>query len=418
MNTDTFGILVRRILFKGFGAVRWLYYFCNERRFSKLCIQEEREIVTQFSAMSSGQEGRVKTASFSSRVLTYVEGLRVRSSPYGQYSFSTSSSVPVLYSSVYAVLIRSLLCDLDRLSASDREEWISYIKGFQCRDGMFRDEAIRVESSETRDYQCGWRHLTLHAIMALSALGSTADKEFSIINSLGSENRLTQWLSSLPWRYKATLASSTVQNIGTLLQYSRDRQNNKEAQQLLDSLFRWLNKTQNPKTGSWGITLSGRRGISEQVHTGYHIWLLYFFDKIELKYKENIIDLLLETRSSLGSFGPFPSSSACDDIDTIDPLVRLFKLTEYRKAEVLDALRKAVPWVLFNQNRDGGFVFERNRVLYYGHNFLSAEKNVSSLFPTWFRLLSLALLAQEIVDYTFLSQDWRFLNCPGHQFPV
>ena len=418
MNTDTFGILVMRILFKGLGTVRWLYYLCNERRLSKLCIQEEREIVTQFLAMSAEQEGRVKTTSFSRRILIYVEGLRVRSFPYGRYRFSTRSSVPVLYSSVYAVLIRSLLGDLDKLSASDREEWISYIKGFQCRDGMFRDEAIRVESSETRDYQCGWRHLTLHAIMALSALGSTADKEFSIINSLGSENRLTQWLSSLPWRYKPTVASSAVQNIGTLLQYSRDRQNNKETQQLLDSLFRWLNNTQNPITGSWGIALPGRRGISDQVHTGYHIWLLYFFDNIELNYRNNIIDLLLKTSSSLGYFGPFPSSSACDDIDTIDPLIRLSKLTDYRKEEVMEVLRKAVTWVLFNQNRDGGFVFKRNKVLYYGHNLLSAEKNVSSLFPTWFRLLSLALLAQKIVDYTFLSQDWRLLNCPGHQFPV
>lgn len=79
-------------------------------------------------------------------------------------------------------------------------------------------------------------------------------------------------------------------------------------------------------------------------------------------------------------------------------------------------LRRALPWVLVNMNDDGGFVFRRGEKFVYGHERMSSERDKSAMFPTWFRTLSLAYLAQALPDSVVGGFDWQFLCCPGLQF--
>ena len=67
-------------------------------------------------------------------------------------------------------------------------------------------------------------------------------------------------------------------------------------------------------------------------------------------------------------------------------------------------------------NADGGFVFRRGEPLVYGHERMSSGADESAMFPTWFRTLSLAYLAQALPDSAVGGFDWQFLHCPGHQF--
>jgi hypothetical protein len=60
-------------------------------------------------------------------------------------------------------------------------------------------------------------------------------------------------------------------------------------------------------------------------------------------------------------------SIACENIDSIDILCRLAATVPDRRAEIDEALRKAVSWVLCNQVDDGGFVFRLYEPFTYGH---------------------------------------------------
>jgi hypothetical protein len=135
------------------------------------------------------------------------------------------------------------------------------------------------------------------------------------------------------------------------------------------------------------------------------------------------VDTVLATQNPVGGFGwgihnpeqPF-RSSACEDIDSIDPLARMCRLTSYRRDEVFGVLRRAADWVLTNRAPDGGFVFTRDRFFDYGHPEFTAEAGQGSMFPTWFRTLSLAMVGKALPDGPPGEYPWHFVDCPGYQF--
>lgn len=103
-------------------------------------------------------------------------------------------------------------------------------------------------------------------------------------------------------------------------------------------------------------------------------------------------------------------------IDSIDPLCRMTQLTDYRRADIRAALEKAADRALKNRMADGGFVFMRNLPFEYGHSELRGAAGQGALFPTWFRLLSLALIGKTLPDHPLGRIPWRFIACPGMQF--
>ena len=144
------------------------------------------------------------------------------------------------------------------------------------------------------------------------------------------------------------------------------------------------------------------------VQFAYHLLPMFFYDNIDINNKEIIIDLCLKTQNIAGGFGVKINSSACEDIDSIDILIRFSQLTSYKKEEIDLALKRAFIWVLANQNNDGGFVFRRNEAFMYGHEQMSSGKNESALFPTWFRTLTIGYLS----NY-FYNKDFFFVKSPG-----
>jgi len=71
---------------------------------------------------------------------------------------------------------------------------------------------------------------------------------------------------------------------------------------------------------------------SLMVVTAYHFWILYFYDKRPIQYVEQAIDTILATQNKFGGFGVPLNSSACEDIDSIDPLCRFYFITDYKAA--------------------------------------------------------------------------------------
>jgi hypothetical protein len=344
----------------------------------------------------------------------------------GRYRYSADAARVTLYSSCYAALARSLLGTLGEMSAAECEEWAAYLHAHQDADGLYRDPVIFGQGWYTQDpLWCGRPHLTCHVLPALVCLGARAEKELRWLDPWRDPDRLVRWLESRDWGAGISWTGNEIMNVGTLLQYARDYQEDTAAGRAVAVLLEWLSKRHiNPGTGVWGTFDPGDPlGRSHAVQAAYHWWALFFYDGVPIPSAERAIDTLLETQNELGGFGwgvhhpqqPF-LSSACEDIDSLDPLARLTRVTPYRQAEVRAALVKGADWVLSNQAADGGFVFMREAAFEYGHAELRAGNGRGGMFPTWFRLLSLALLGRALPDHPLASMDWQFVNCPGMQF--
>jgi hypothetical protein len=348
------------------------------------------------------------------RTLDYIATNEKPEINVGAYSYKPGGP-PLLYSSSFAVLTRHLYNDLDTLTLGERAQWISYIQSFQSDDGFFRDPSLDIPSF-TNVYWWGWPHMTLIVLMALNAIGGIAQKRFQIIDPFRKKGRMEDWLETRNWKNEPASVSNEIQNYATLLQYARDFQDEVWCEDVLKEMYDWLDRHQDPQTGLWGSEFNTPQLLSYGVQTGYHLWLLYFYDRRPIQYLEQIVDSCLATQNKLGGFGEPLNSSACEDIDTIDPLVRLYFAIDYRRDDILKALEKALPWVMVNINENGGWVFRRYESFQYGHPLMQANENESSMFPTWFRTLSLAYLSKVLSSKPIADIEWRFLKSSGLQF--
>ncbi|MBN2294404.1 MAG: hypothetical protein JXM70_18390, partial [Pirellulales bacterium] len=279
------------------------------------------------------ETGQPTIKTIRNKTLEYIESLRLAGGPYGRWRYSAEVTEPTLYSSTYAAMTRDLYRDLDRLATSEREQWISYLQSHQDDDGLFRDPAIFGQGWYKNDPEwCGRRHLSCHVITALASLGATAAKPMRFLDSFLARGALERWLEQRDWARGVDIVGNEVLNVGTLLQYARDYQKNIPCANAMRTMLDWMtHHHMNPATGLWGdLNADDPRQFSRLVQAGYHFWLLYFYDRRPVPHPDHIVDSCLRTQNSRGGFGqgvhnsadPF-NSSACEDIDSIDPLTRL-----------------------------------------------------------------------------------------------
>jgi len=349
------------------------------------------------------------------KTLSFTNSLQI-DNKIGMFKYSQSTSKPNLYSSVYACLIFSLYDEIDSLTKNDRTQWATYLNSFQSEnDGLYYDEALKNHLFNDSDWW-GARHLALHLISALTALDSKPKFPFKFLEYFYKEENLLIWLDSNNWEGDFSHRNdidNKVMNIGCLLQYSRDAFQDKSAGDSLSILTDYLKSKVIEKSGIWGNdNLGDPYSLSRMIQFTYHLLMIFFYDNLKLDNKETIIDLTLKTQNNYGGFGVTMNSSACEDIDSIELLTRMSRLTNYRSEEIRLAINKALVWILTNMNDDGGFVFRRNEAFQYGHDEMYSGINESSLFATWFRTLSLAYIAK----YLQLENSFRVIRSPGYQF--
>ena len=131
---------------------------------------------------------------------------------------------------------------------------------------------------------------------------------------------MAEWLENRNWQSDPAEVSNEVQNYGILLQYARDFQHEAWCQDVLNEMYLWLDRHQDPKTGLWGNGFDTSRLLSLGVQTGYHLWLLYFYDNRPIQYVDRIIDSCLATQNRLGGFG-VPLNSIVP-VKILIPLIR------------------------------------------------------------------------------------------------
>jgi len=348
---------------------------------------------------------------YSNEIITFVQSLKTNED--NSYRYSPSVSKSNIYNSIYACLLFFLLDKHNNFSRKELLSWGEHINSFQREDGFYIDKCIETERYYNEDWW-GAKHLSPHAIIALNYIGIKPKYEFNYIKKYYDKNELISYLKSLDFEDIITTdADNSIMNLGVLLQYQRDFFDDVQAGETLDTFISELERRINMKWGSWGFGNDDDINyLSRTQQFAYHLYSLWLYDKRPINYAHKLIDLTLKIQTRLGGFGPRINSSACEDIDAIFLLNKLSKITSYRKDDINIALKKAFPWVLSNQNDDGGFVFSRNEPFEYGHPIMGSKKNESHLFATWFRTLSIAYLTQ----YLEIKNSFNIGRCPGYQF--
>jgi len=344
--------------------------------------------------------------------LSYVNSMRFSPSSF-EYLYSSSCTKPNIYSSAYACMILSIFNVLNELTEVEKLEWAKYFNNFQNKeDGLFYDKSIINFDYINADWW-GARHLTIHLIGAFVALGQRPKYQFNYLKNYYNLTYLKAWLDEKDWLGKFPHSDdidNKIMNIVLALQYQRDYWNDYKAGMAVKFVQEYLIEKINPDTGMWGYyNINDKNELSRMIQFSYHIFAMYFYDNIDICNKEKIIDYTLKTQNIYGGFGVMLNSSACEDIDSIDILIRLSNLTSYRRNDIVLALKKAFIWILVNQNEDGGYVFRRNEPMFYGNEQMYSGRNRSAMFPTWFRTLTIAHLSN-----FFGRSEFNIIRAPSY----
>lgn len=326
------------------------------------------------------------------------------------YKFSQSCQKDTLYASVYACMVRAWL---NNITEKEKQEWGEYFNSFQNSEGFYIDNNCFNEKYMNGD---GWgaRHLIPHILIALKRTDSQPKYEFSFLNKMKNPDNIVKLLESLDFK-NIWGSSNTIMNYGVSMQYARDYMNLPFHDSIL-ALEEWLIKRIRSDCGMWQMDKNIENHVLyETIRGAYHIYPLFIYDNIKIPYFEKAMPYLLRAQNSQGGFDVNKNSSACDDIDAIDPLLRIAAQFDMRNNLTI---RKTI-WlakrnILNNRNGDGGFVFDRrSEFAYGGAQQLSSKLNESNLFGTWFRLLSLLL-----IENYYGNKDINLLDFPGYELKI
>ena len=352
---------------------------------------------------------------FRAGVLGFMKSMQADESGV-QYRYSASSRKPTLYSSAYACMTLSLLDAVESLSAETRHSWAEYFDSFQRdSDGLFYDPVVAGRLFDQSDWW-GARHLALHMISAYTVMGRRPKYPFTFLDPYCDLAYLESWLDGYNWLQRVPDSSdfdNKLMNIGGLLQYRRDFWGDQNAGDAVTFIQQYLYDKINPESSMWGscdaLDLSQH---SRMVQFAYHLFQIYFYDEMFDFDADKVSGNALSTQNTWGGFGVKPNSSACEDIDSIDILIRLASRSLRLAPDIRDALEKGFAWVVSNQTHDGGLVFRRHEKLRYGHVQLSEDGKSGGMLPTWFRTLTVVYLAR----YFDVPGNYRITRCPGYEF--
>lgn len=340
-------------------------------------------------------------------VIEYTASMKIKEI---YYKFSNTSDIATIYSSVYACLLNGLY---NEWNDEEKNIWKIYFDSHQKENGLFEDK--QYDNHKYYHGSNGWGayHLIPHLTIAYDRIGATPKYEFVYLNNLKEPDAMIKWLKTLDYR-KVWGSSNAIMNYGVAMQYARDKMN-MPFEKSIDAMEDFLLKNINSKYGMWFDGKINKKAQRYEMIRGlYHILPILYYDHINLPYAERAIEQIIMSQNKWGGFDTYIGSSACDDIDAVDPLLRLSKQLKLNDETILSLLEKAKIWILFNQNQDGGFVFEKGKPFMYGEQkCLSSIANESNMFATWFRSVSL-----ELIESFINKSSSRFMRTPGYECPL
>lgn len=383
-------------------------------------IEDELHIVNE--KLSPIPQPFAKVVKFSSiedirqATLSFAASLRVtKDGHFLGYRFANETRSPLLYCTLAVLLLKHIY----RVEDESIENELARVLSYQSDDGLFRDPAIACPTAEREDWW-GWRHLTLHSLMTLALYGKQTPHRQCYLDRFLNRDYLWEYLNKLNWDGRAAWTSNEVQNLGVMLQYARDYQEFSNANELLGIIFDAIKDHQNIETGLHGDRFDTPEKMSSGMQASYHFWLLYAYDHRPIPNVNRVVESALLTQNIRGGYSAHWHSSACEDIDSIDTIVRFGCYTDIDTRMIRASLQRALSSILTNINADGGWVFRRDEPLVLPHPEMCSPINKSNIFYTWFRTLALAycLIGLDKECPKELRYDWNIGWAPGHHLAI
>ncbi len=324
---------------------------------------------------------------------------------------STPGGQETLYASAFACMIYQYTGRLKKLAVAQKQAWAAYFNSWQDpKTGYFMGPELIPAEMQSRKHS--WehvsRHLAAHVLPALALLGAKPAYPLTFARPFTDLAYLQSWLEARDWR-DAWLEGNNLIFVGQFLIHLRDVEGVAAARPALDLYFDWLDNEVDPNTGLWGS--NGFCSPEAALYGGYHQLIVYYYENRSVNYPERLVDVALSLQHADGGFHPRGGGGACEDTDAIDILVNMYKLIDYRRPQIRAALRRGARHILKRQMPDGGFVYRLDTpFIHMGIRRTASPANQSNLFPTWFRLHTLALMSEILTDEPFAQGEWGFNN--------
>ena len=340
-----------------------------------------------------------------SKAWNYAESLRTQGF---SFKFSSSAIGTSFFNTVYYLLI----CSLVGKKIENKEEWVTYLNSFQDNDGIWRDKNSLFRNWPMRNAEWNDIHIIPHIIYVYEYLSARPQKKFSFLDKFLDRNFLETFLENEIDFRNFWGSSNGLMNYLVSLIYARDVLCEKKYNKVISDIIQYLVNSENFHDGMW-YTNTDIDSLYDSVRGGYHVWMLLLQEGVNFNSK-NIIDNILSLQNKLGGFSKEPISSTCANIDCIDPMVRFSRLNpDYKREEIQGSLLSVRKYLMHNQNKDGGFCFQKFKRLRYGNNESTSTWGESNIFATWFSLLALL-----IVDEHLNGSSWLKSNLPGMQYRI
>jgi len=323
-----------------------------------------------------------------------------------------------LYASAFAVMIYHYFGRLDQFDADHLGRWSEYLLEFQDpQSGLFIGPEIKEGPllSAAHDPEHLALHSTCHVLPALNLLGQKPRYPLQYMDKFLDREQVRLWLDDRDWG-SAWLEGNNLLFVGQLLTYIHEILGDDRASEPLAEFFKCLDEKVDVRTGLWGT--DGHCNLETAIFGAYHQLILYYYWQHPVTSPEKLIDGVLSIQHKDGGFFQYWGGGSCQDVDSVDILVNMYKITDYRKSEIETALRKVSKAVLGRMTHEGGFVGMRMREFcHMGMAYTSAPENTANMFSTWFAVHTLFLVSELIdlpctreIDYQYndtASMGWH-----------
>lgn len=315
----------------------------------------------------------------------------------GQYT-NCSGGKETLYASCFALMIYHYFGELDKFESHYLTSWGDYILNFQDqKQGYFYGPEIsegKLLSDGHSKTHLYW-HSTAHVLPALKILGLVPRYPLHFVKPFLDINFLKQWLDKRDWT-KAWIEGNDLLFVGQFLIFLNEDENNSKAKDSISVLLNWLDSQIDLNTGLWGT--NGYCDVFNAVYGAYHQLLIYYYLNHDVLSKKNLINAVLSLQHFDGGFSKNWGGGSCEDVDSIDILVNMFKKTSHNHEKIITALKKASYSVLRRMTSEGGFLYKRGaEFMHNGMEYTYAPANRANMFSTWFAVHTLFLIS-EVID--------------------
>lgn len=197
------------------------------------------------------------------------------------------------------ILLAAELSALSLFSSEDREVACQRIQACQdAESGLIVAHPDEARQTDLRGASTSQLFSTSLALLALEALGEKALHPLHFLDRLEAPGALSDWLDSLDWK-QAALASEQVMYTLLAFIYQGEVDARSSAPPHYHHVLDWLEQTQDPKTGLWGI--KDGASLHQAVIAGYH--LVPFFEYVHrpVMRVSHILDAAIHLQAASGS---------------------------------------------------------------------------------------------------------------------